>query len=382
MTHTFHFSLLKTEGLARLGELHTLHGTIKTPAFMPVGTAGSVKALYLEQVQDAGSDIILANTYHMMLRPGAERVARLGGLHRFMGWEGPILTDSGGYQVMSLSKLSKITEEGVTFSSHIDGRSFFLSPERAMEIQALLGSTIQMQLDECLPFPHSEAEALRAMLLSLRWAERSKKAFGTQEGRGCFGIVQGGVTPRLRQRSAQTLVDLGFEGYGIGGLAVGEGQALMLQTLEHTLPFLPHEKPRYLMGVGTPSDLLEAVARGVDMFDCVLPTRVGRHGHIFTRLGKMNIKNAQYAEDGSPLDETHPHPVFQKYSKAYVHHLFKAREILGMMIASWANIVFYQTLMSDIRDALGAGQFEAFKANHLYQGTSAPCSVPVKSISI
>ena len=302
MTIEFGFTLHGTDGPARHGTVHTLHGDIRTPAFMPVGTVGTVKGLYLDQVEGTGADIILGNTYHLMLRPGAEEVAKLGGLHKFIGWKRPILTDSGGFQIMSLSKIRKITEQAAMFQSHIDGRKYELSPERAMEIQRLLGSDIQMQLDQCIEYPHTEKDAEKAMQLSLRWAERSRKAFGRQPGRGNFGIVQGGINPKLRKESAEGLKSIGFEGYAIGGLAVGEGHDLMLQAIEHTIPHLPEDRPRYLMGVGTPEDILESVARGIDMFDCVLPTRSGRHGQAFTRFGKINLRNAKHAGDPRPLD--------------------------------------------------------------------------------
>jgi queuine tRNA-ribosyltransferase len=357
----FGFTLRATDGAARLGTVHTLHGDIRTPAFMPVGTVGTVKGLYLDQVEGAGADIILGNTYHLMLRPGAEQVAALGGLHRFIGWKKPILTDSGGFQVMSLAKIRKITEQGALFQSHIDGRRYELTPERAMEIQWLLGSDIQMQLDECIAYPHSETEAERAMRLSLRWAERCREAFGRQPGRGNFGIVQGGINPRLRRESAEGLTAIGFEGYAIGGLAVGEGHQLMLEAIEHTVPYLPTDRPRYLMGVGTPEDILESVSRGVDMFDCVLPTRSGRHGQAFTRFGKINLRNAKHAADPRPLDPEHPCPALSAYSRAYLHHLIRAGELLGMMLLSWANIAYYQTLMQDIRAAIAAGRFEDFR---------------------
>lgn len=359
---TFSFDLLTTDKRARRGVVRTPRGDIQTPAFMPVGTQGTVKALYMDQVRDAGADIILGNTYHLMLRPGAERVAKLGGLHSLIKWDGPILTDSGGFQVMSLAKLRKLTEQGVTFQSHIDGSKHELTPERSMEIQRLLGSTIQMQLDECVSFPHSREEAQRAMELSLRWADRSRKAFGVQPGHACFGIVQGGIEADLRQQSCEGLISIGFEGYAIGGLAVGEGQELMLQTIEVTAPHLPTDKPRYLMGVGTPMDLLLSVERGIDMFDCVMPTRSGRHGQAFTRFGKMNLRNAKHAEDLRPLDETSSHEALNKYSRAYLHHLVKANEVLGMMLLSWANIAYYQALMAGMRAAIEAGTFEAFKA--------------------
>ncbi|MGB9141484.1 MAG: tRNA guanosine(34) transglycosylase Tgt [Aestuariivirga sp.] len=357
----FSFSLHKTDGAARLGTVRTLHGDIRTPAFMPVGTVGTVKGLYLDQVKAAGSDIILGNTYHLMLRPGAEEVARLGGLHHFIRWDGPILTDSGGFQIMSLSKTRKITEQGATFQSHIDGRKHELTPERAMDIQRLLGSDIQMQLDQCLEYPHTEKAAEKAMELSLRWALRSRKAFGHQPGRGNFGIVQGGVNERLRHASAAGLREIGFEGYAIGGLAVGEGQKLMLQTIEFTAPELPTDKPRYLMGVGTPDDILESVARGIDMFDCVLPTRSGRHGQAFTRFGKVNLRNAKHAIDPRPLDPESPCPASSKYSRAYIHHLMRSGELLGMMLLSWANIAYYQELMQGIRAAIAKDRFEEFR---------------------
>jgi queuine tRNA-ribosyltransferase len=361
MTPEFSFALERTNGTARLGRISCLHGEVRTPAFMPVGTAGTVKGLYPEQIREAGSDIILGNVYHLMLRPGAERIAGLGGLHRFMNWEGPILTDSGGFQIMSLTKLRKISETGAIFQSHIDGRQYELGPERAMEIQRLLGSDIQMQLDECLLYPHSDEDAKRAMLLSLRWAERSRKAFGSQPGRASFGIVQGGINRDLRRQSAKELVDIGFEGYAIGGLAVGEGQKLMLETIEHTLPHLPQDKPRYLMGVGTPEDILESAARGIDMFDCVLPTRSGRHGQAFTRFGKVNLRNAKYADDPAPLDPESTCPALSKFSRAYLHHLVKSGELLGMMLLSWANVAYYQELMGGIRAAIAEGRFEDFR---------------------
>jgi queuine tRNA-ribosyltransferase len=364
MSSEFSFTLHKTDGAARRGTVHTAHGDIRTPAFMPVGTVGTVKGLYMDQVKESGADIILGNTYHLMLRPGAEQVAALGGLHKFTGWNGPILTDSGGFQIMSLSKIRKIKEAGATFQSHIDGRKYELSPERAMEIQRLLGSDVQMQLDQCIQFPHTQKEAETAMQLSLRWAERSRKAFLSvpQPGHGNFGIVQGGTDERMRLASAEGLKQIGFEGYAIGGLAVGEGQALMLSTLDFTAPALPHDHPRYLMGVGTPDDILESVARGVDMFDCVMPTRSGRHGQAFTRFGKINLRNAKHASDMRPLDEAHPCPALSQYSRAYLHHLIRAGELLGMMLLSWANIAYYQSLMQGIRDAIDAGRFEDFRS--------------------
>jgi queuine tRNA-ribosyltransferase len=359
----FHFNLLATDGAARTGEVVTPRGVIRTPAFMPVGTVGTVKALYLDQVRDAGADIILGNTYHLMLRPGAERVAKLGGLHSFIGWKGPILTDSGGFQVMSLSKLRKITEDGVTFQSHIDGSRHQVSPERSIEIQCLLGADIQMQFDECIELPAERPEVARAMELSLRWAERSKRAherFGSP-GQAVFGIVQGGVDPQLRARSAAELVAMEFPGYAIGGLAVGEGHEAMIATLSETTPHLPVNKPRYLMGVGTPLDLIEAVARGVDMFDCVMPTRNGRHGMAFTWDGRVNLRNAQWVEDLRPLDETSSCPAARDYSRAYLHHLVRSEEYLGAMLLSWVNTAFYQELMAAMRTAIAEGRFEAWR---------------------
>lgn len=331
---------------------------------MPVGTVATVKALYPEQVREAGADIILGNTYHLMLRPGAERVARLGGLHSFMRWDGPILTDSGGFQVMSLSGLRKITEEGVAFQSHLDGSRHMLTPERSIEIQCLLGADIQMQLDECIELPASDAEAERAMQLSLRWAERSKQAFARfgKPGQALFGIVQGGTNGELRRRSAEALVGLDLPGYAIGGLAVGEGHELMCRTIEATVPWLPVEKPRYLMGVGSPLDLIEAVGRGIDMFDCVMPTRSGRHGQAFTWGGRVNLRNAKHAEDTRPLDPSSGCPAARDYSRAYLHHLVKSGEYLGAMLLSWNNTWFYQELMAAMRAAIAEGRFAAWAA--------------------
>jgi queuine tRNA-ribosyltransferase len=362
MTDRFAFTLLKTDGAARLGEIATPRGVIRTPAFMPVGTAATVKALYTDQLEAAGTDIVLANTYHLMLRPGAERVARLGGLHGFMRWKGPIITDSGGFQVMSLSKLRKITDAGVTFQSHIDGSTHSLTPERAVEIQCLLGSDIQMQLDECIELPAARPEAERAMELSLRWAERAQAAFARQAkpGQALFAIVQGGVDAELRRRSAVALVAMDFPGYAVGGLAVGEGQELMLATLDGVVPILPADKPRYLMGVGTPEDLIEAVKRGIDMFDCVMPTRNGRHGLAFTWSGRVNLRNARHAEDPAPLDEESSCPAARDYSRAYLHHLVKSGEYLGAMLLSWANTAFYQQLMAAMRAAIAEDRFAAW----------------------
>ncbi len=364
MTSTFSYRLLGRDGAARLGEISTPRGRIRTPDFMPVGTVATVQALYPDQVKAAGADVILANTYHLMLRPGAERIARLGGLHTFMRWPGPILTDSGGFQVMSLSKIREVTEEGARFQSHLDGSRHMLTPERSIEIQCLLGADIQMQLDECIEYPASHAEAERAMELSLRWAERSQCAFKKYgaPGQALFGIVQGGVHADLRHRSAEALVAMNFPGYSIGGLAVGEGHDVMLRTLDDTVPALPAAKPRYLMGVGTPLDLIEAVARGIDMFDCVMPTRNGRHGLAFTWDGKVNLRNARHADDPAPLDAASSCPAARDYSRAYLHHLVKSGEYLGSMLLSWANTAFYQDLMSAMRAAIAAGRFSDWAA--------------------
>lgn len=363
----FGFRLNRRDGLARVGEITTPRGVIRTPAFMPVGTVATVKALYPQQVKQAGADIILANTYHLMLRPGAERIDRLGGLHEFMRWDGPILTDSGGFQVMSLSQIRKITEEGAAFQSHIDGSRHLLSPERSIEIQCLLGSDIQMQMDECIELPADRTQIERAMQLSLRWAERSQRAFEKEkqngrarEGQALFAIVQGGTDAALRKVSARALVGMNFPGYAVGGLAVGEGQEAMLATLEETLPELPDAKPRYLMGVGTPEDLIEAVRRGVDMFDCVMPTRNGRHGLAFTWNGRVNLRNARHAEDLSPLDPESTCPAARDYSRAYLHHLVRAGEFLGSMLLSWSNTAFYQQLMAQMRSAIADGHFESW----------------------
>ncbi len=358
---SFRFTVSATDGRARAGRIDTPRGAIHTPAFMPVGTAASVKAMYPDQVRNAGADIILGNTYHLMLRPGAERIARLGGLHEFAQWPHPILTDSGGFQVMSLAKLRTLSEDGVTFRSHIDGSTHMLSPERSMAIQGLLGSDIQMVLDECTPFPCAEPQAATSMRLSLRWAERSRKAFAGGPGQALFGIVQGGIYEKLRAECASELQDIGFEGYGVGGLAVGEGQEQMLRTLEATCPLLPHGKPRYLMGVGTPDDLLAAVERGIDMFDCVMPTRSGRHGQAFTRFGRLNLRNAAFRDDPRPLDEQSACPAAWRYSRAYLHHLIRCNEYLGAMLLSWANLHYYLTLMSEIRAAIAEKRFSDFQ---------------------
>lgn len=357
MSDRFAFRVAATDGAARRGEISMPRGTVQTPAFMPVGTGGTVKAMYLDQVRDLGSDIILGNTYHLMLRPGAERVARLGGLHEFARWPYPILTDSGGFQVMSLAQLRKLTEQGVTFQSHIDGAKYEMSPERSIEIQSLLDSDIQMQLDECVALPAKDKDIEKAMELSLRWAERCKIAFGDQVGKAMFGIVQGGDKPLMRERSAQALTAMGLKGYAVGGLAVGEPQAVMLEMLEATCPQLPIEKPRYLMGVGTPDDILKSVARGIDMFDCVMPTRAGRHGLAYTRRGKVNLRNARHADDPRPLDEESDCPAARDYSRAYLHHLVKSGEALGGMLLTWNNLAYYQKHMRDIRAAIEAGNF-------------------------
>ncbi len=357
MTDKFSFNVSATDGAARRGAISMPRGTIQTPAFMPVGTGGTVKALYMDQVRGAGADIILGNTYHLMLRPGAERVARLGGLHEFARWPWPILTDSGGFQVMSLSALRKITEQGVTFRSHIDGSSWEMSPERSIEIQGLLDSDIQMQLDECVALPAKPKEIEKAMEMSLRWAERCKAAFGKQPGKAMFGIVQGGDNEALRVRSAEALKALDLKGYAVGGLAVGEPQAVMLAMLEATCPVLPEEKPRYLMGVGTPNDILQSVARGIDMFDCVMPTRAGRHGLAYTRRGKINLRNARHADDHRPLDEESSCPAARDYSRAYLHHLVRSGEALGGMLLSWNNVSYYQDLTRGIRGAIEKGRF-------------------------
>jgi queuine tRNA-ribosyltransferase len=363
MSGPFSFNLISTDGAARRGEFATPHGRVQTPAFMPVGTQGTVKGLSPDDVRDTGAEIVLGNTYHLMLRPGAERIAALGGLHKFMNWTLPILTDSGGFQVMSLSELRKIDERAVTFRSHLDGAMIELTPERAIDIQILLGADIAMQLDECLKLPASRQEIDRAMQLSLRWAERSKRAFESmaREGRALFGIVQGGDDSTLRANSARALTDMDFQGYAIGGLAVGEPQEVMLRIVAETTPMLPADRPRYLMGVGTPHDLLEAVARGIDMFDCVLPTRNGRHGMAFTRHGAINLANARHANDPRPLDAESPHPVARKYSRAYLHHLTKANEILGAVLLSTINLAYYQSLMAGMRTAIVARRFSAFR---------------------
>jgi queuine tRNA-ribosyltransferase len=358
---SFPFEIRARDGAARTGVLRTPRGDIRTPAFMPVGTAGTVKALTVDQVASTGADIILGNTYHLMLRPGGERMVKLGGLHRFMRWEKPILTDSGGYQVMSLAQLRKLDKDGVTFRSHIDGSQHRLTPKSAIEIQAdQIGADIVMQLDECPALPAPREDVEKAMRLSLDWAERCKRAFGNRDTQNLFAIVQGGVDPELRRISAEALVSEGFDGYAIGGLAVGEGHEAMLATLDVTAPLLPQDRPRYLMGVGKPLDIVESVARGVDMFDCVLPTRSGRHGQAWLDDGPLNITNARYAEDRSPLDPRIDCPASRDYSKAYLHHLFKAGELLGQVLLSWHNVAYYQFLMARLRTAVTEGRLPAF----------------------
>jgi len=362
VTERFDFSLLATDGRARRGRLKTAHGLVETPAFMPVGTQATVKTMLPEHVRETGADVVLGNVYHLMLRPGSERVARLGGLHRFMNWPHTILTDSGGFQVMSLAALRKLDADGVTFKSHIDGSMHRLTPERSVEIQGLLGSDIQMQLDECVRLPATREEIERGMRLSLDWAARSRAEFerlgGPGKGQALFGIVQGGDDHDLREQSAAGLSALPFEGYSIGGLAVGEPQEIMFAVTEATTAVLPVDKPRYLMGVGTPDDLVGSVARGVDMFDCVMPTRAGRHGVAYTRHGKLNLKNARHAEDAAPLDPEGPTEISRLYSRAYLHHLIRAGEMLGAMLLTWNNIAYYQDLMRRLRAAIEDGRFE------------------------
>jgi queuine tRNA-ribosyltransferase len=362
MTETFRFEPLARDGAARTGRLHTAHGVVQTPTFMPVGTAATVKAMRPEEVAATGAQIVLGNTYHLMLRPGAERVARLGGLHRFMNWPGPILTDSGGFQVMSLSQLRRMDKDGVTFRSHLDGSEHRLSPARSTEIQHLLDATITMAFDECTPFPAEPEVAASSMRLSMGWAQRSRDAFVARPGYGQFGIVQGSVYPDLRLESAAALTAIGFEGYAIGGLAVGEGQERMFAALDVTVPALPDDRPRYLMGVGKPSDLVGSVRRGVDMFDCVLPTRSGRTGQAFTRRGTVNLRNARHQDDQRPLDEACRCPACRSYSRAYLHHLVRSEEVLGLMLLTQHNLTYYQDLMAGLRGAITAGTLDAFAA--------------------
>ena len=359
----FGFILKNSDGMARRAQVQTAFGCVETPVFMPVGTAATVKGMMPESVAATGASIVLANTYHLMLRPGPERVAALGGVRKMMGWDGPLLTDSGGFQVMSLGPLRELDEDGVTFKSHLDGSRHRLTPERSTKIQHDLDATITMAFDECTPFPATREEATQSMALSMRWAKRSRQAFQARQGYGQFGIVQGSVFADLRAESVAALADIGFEGYAVGGLAVGEGQDAMFETLEATTPLMRPDKPRYLMGVGKPSDLVGGVARGIDMFDCVLPTRSGRTGQGFTRRGPVNLKNARHADDPRPLDAACGCPACTRFSRAYLHHLFKAEEVLSLMLLSWHNIQYYQDLMADMRKAIEAGQFATFAAD-------------------
>ncbi|NOA57849.1 tRNA guanosine(34) transglycosylase Tgt [Roseobacter sp. HKCCD8752] len=363
MTDRFSFSLAATSGKARTGVISTPRGDIRTPAFMPVGTAATVKAMMPESVRATGADILLGNTYHLMLRPGAERIAHLGGLHRFMNWERPILTDSGGFQVMSLAELRKLTEEGVSFKSHIDGSKHMLSPERSMEIQKLLGSDIVMCFDECPALPADRTRIAESMRLSMRWADRSREAFGDRPGHALFGIQQGGLEQDFRQESAEALTQIGFDGYAVGGLAVGEGQAAMFGCLDFAADMLPVDKPRYLMGVGKPDDIVGAVKRGIDMMDCVLPSRSGRTGQAFTRRGVVNIKNARHADDPRPLDEACTCPACSNYSRAYLHHVFRAQEVISSMLLTWHNLHYFQEIMQGMREAITEDRFEAWEAD-------------------
>ncbi|MEO9864978.1 MAG: tRNA guanosine(34) transglycosylase Tgt [Yoonia sp.] len=363
MTDRFSFSLNHTDGRARTGVISTPRGDIRTPAFMPVGTAATVKAMMPESVAATGADILLGNTYHLMLRPTAERIDRLGGLHKFMNWDKPILTDSGGFQVMSLADLRKMSEKGVQFQSHIDGSKHFLSPERSMEIQKLLGSDIVMCFDECPALPADRTRLNESMQMSMRWAQRSRDAFGDRPGHALFGIQQGGLEEDLREESAQALTDIGFDGYAVGGLAVGEGQEAMFGCLDFAPEQLPADKPRYLMGVGKPDDIVGAVKRGIDMMDCVLPSRSGRTGQVFTRNGVVNIKNARHADDPRPLDEACTCPACSKYSRAYLHHVFRSQEMISGMLLTWHNLHYFQEIMQGMRDAIAAGTFAAWEAD-------------------
>ncbi|SHL52878.1 tRNA-guanine transglycosylase [Roseovarius marisflavi] len=362
MTAQISFEMQARDGLARTGVISTPRGEIRTPAFMPVGTAATVKAMMPESVRATGADILLGNTYHLMLRPGAERIDRLGGLHKFMNWDRPILTDSGGFQVMSLAGLRKLTEKGVTFKSHIDGSKHELTPERSMEIQKLLGSDIVMCFDECPALPATDKAVAESMRLSMRWAERSKEAFGDRPGHALFGIMQGGVTPELREESAEALKAIGFDGYAVGGLAVGEGQEAMFGVLDYAPGLLPEDKPRYLMGVGKPDDIVGAVKRGIDMMDCVLPSRSGRTGQVFTRCGVLNIKNARHQDDPRPLDEACTCPACRHYSRAYLHHVFRSQEIISSMLLTWHNLHYFQDIMAGMREAIAAGRFAEWEA--------------------
>ncbi len=369
----FGFDLLATDGRARLGRIDTAHGPIDTPAFMPVGTAATVKAMTSDMVRATGAQVVLGNTYHLMIRPGAERIARLGGLHQFMNWPGPILTDSGGFQVMSLQGLRKIDDHAVTFASHLDGRRFELTPERSIEIQDLLDSTITMVLDQCVPADSTDSEVIVAMERSMHWAERSRSAFRARNGYGLFGIVQGGMDQALRQQSAKGLIEIGFDGYAVGGLAVGEPQEVMFEMIDVCDPILPATRPRYLMGVGKPEDLVGAVARGIDMFDCVLPTRSGRTAQAWTRQGFLNMRNARHAEDPVPIDSTCSCFACRHHSRAYLHHLTKAKEILGSMLLTWHNLHYYQTLVGEMRAAIQTGDFKVFQAE--FEAERRSCDV-------
>ena len=378
MTNRFQFNINATDGRARTGVINTPKGDIRTPAFMPVGTAATVKAMMPENVKATGADILLGNTYHLMLRPGAERVHNLGGLHKFMNWQGPILTDSGGYQVMSLTDLRKLTEEGVKFKSHIDGSLHNLTPEYSMEIQRLLGSDIVMSFDECTPFPATEKQAKSSMDLSMRWAQRSRDAFGDRPGYALFGIQQGSTFKDMRAESADKLTNIGFDGYAVGGLAVGEGQDLMFEVLEYAPNQLPTDKPRYLMGVGKPDDIVGAVQRGIDMFDCVLPSRSGRTGQALTRRGAVNMRNSRHRDDQRPLDESCECPCCKNYSRAYLHHVHKAGEIISSMLLTWHNLHYYQVLMSELRQAIASNKLDSYVAEfHSIRergGISSSCS--------
>ncbi|WP_171129278.1 MULTISPECIES: tRNA guanosine(34) transglycosylase Tgt [unclassified Ruegeria] len=373
MTNRFSFELKATDGKARTGVIQTPRGEVRTPAFMPVGTAATVKAMLPESVRATGADILLGNTYHLMLRPTAERIDRLGGLHKFMNWDRPILTDSGGFQVMSLAGLRKLTEKGVTFKSHIDGSKHELTPERSMEIQRLLGSDIVMCFDECPALPADRDRLTESMRLSMRWAQRSRDAFGDRPGHALFGIMQGGLEQDLREESAEALTSIGFDGYAVGGLAVGEGQAAMFDCLDYAPDFLPKDKPRYLMGVGKPDDIVGAVARGIDMMDCVLPSRSGRTGQVFTRRGVVNIKNARHADDPRPLDEDCTCPACTSYSRAYLHHVFRSNEMIAGMLLTWHNLHYFQEIMQGMRDAISAGTFEAWQAQ--FHAQRAQCDI-------
>ena len=362
MVERFSFEVSARDGRARQGVISTPRGEVRTPAFMPVGTAATVKAMLPESVRATGADILLGNTYHLMLRPTAERIAALGGLHKFMNWDRPILTDSGGFQVMSLASLRKLTEEGVQFSSHIDGSKHMLSPERSMEIQKLLGSDIVMCFDECPALPATDVEVAKSMALSMRWAQRSRDAFGDRPGHALFGIQQGGVNRDLRGQSAEALRAIGFDGYAVGGLAVGEGQEAMFGVLDYAPEMLPEDKPRYLMGVGKPDDIVGAVERGIDMMDCVLPSRSGRTGQGWTRHGQVNLRNARHKDDPRPLDEACECPACRQYSRAYLHHVIKSDEIIGSMLLTWHNLRYYQDLMAGLRAAIGAGRLADYVA--------------------